>query len=111
MKKKFGFLRFVAGFYKTVGVIVAVLTVLGAIGILLTSVLGGAALQGFGNNLGLQNATLFGGIFGSVVSAVVILIAGALAAVCQFAVGEAIMVFLSIEENTRATAGLLARQS
>lgn len=110
MKKKFGFLRFVAGFYKTVGVIVAVLTVLGAIGALLTSVLGGSALQGLGSDFGLQNAALFGGILGGLVTAVVILIAGALAAVCQFAIGEAIMVFLAIEENTRATAGLLTRQ-
>jgi len=51
-----------------------------------------------------------GGILGGILSAVVVLIGGGLAAICHFAIGEAIMVFLAIEENTRATAGLLTRQ-
>ncbi len=111
MTKKFGFLRFIAGFYKTIGIILAVFAILGAIGVLLTSILGGAALEGVSGDLGLQGITTLGGVVGGIISALALLIGGGLAAICQFAIGEAIMVFLAIEENTRATAGLLARQS
>jgi len=111
MTKKFGFLRFIAGFYKTLGIIVAILTVLGAIGALLSGILGGAAFQSLGSDFGLQDTAALSGILGGVGLAVAVFLGGALAAICQFAIGEAIMVFLAIEENTRATAGLLTRQS
>lgn len=111
MTKKFGFLRFIAGFYKTIGIIVAVVSILAAVGVLLSSILGGAALEGVSGDLGLQGITTLGGVFGGILAALAFLIGGGLAAICQFAIGEAIMVFLAIEENTRATAGLLARQS
>lgn len=111
MTKKFGFLRFVAIVYKAFGFVLLIGAVLGAIGILLTSTLGGAAMQEFSGEFGLQGATLFGGLFGGILGAVTVLFSLGLAAMCQFAVSEAILVFLAIEENTRATAGLLARQS
>lgn len=110
MTKKFGFLRFVAVVYKAFGFVLLIAAVLGAIGIVLASTLGGTALQNVGGELGMQNAALAGGIFSGIVGAVVVLVSLGLAAMCQFAVSEAIMVFLAIEENTRATAGLLARQ-
>ncbi len=110
MKKKFGMLRFIAGFYKILGILLAVVSILAAVGVLLSSILGGAILEGFSGDLGLQGLTAVGGILGGILSAVVILIGGGLAAICHFAIGEAIMVFLAIEENTRATAGLLTRQ-
>jgi len=110
MTKKFGFLRFIAGFYKTIGIILAIISVLAAVGVLLSSILGGVALEGVSGDLGLQGITAIGGVLGGIVAALAFLIGGGLAAICQFAIGEAIMVFLAIEENTRATAGLLARQ-
>jgi hypothetical protein len=111
MTKKFGFLRFIAGFYKTIGIILAVVSVLAAVGVLLSSILGGVALEGVSGDLGLQGITAMGGVLGGILAALAFLIGGGLAAICQFAIGEAIMVFLAIEENTRATAGFLARQS
>lgn len=110
MKKKFGMLRFIAGFYKVLGILFAVVSILAAVGVLLSSILGGAILEGFSSDLGQLGVTAVGGILGGILSAVVILIGGGLAAICYFAIGEAIMVFLAIEENTRATAGLLTRQ-
>lgn len=110
MKKKFGMLRFIAGFYKTLGILLAGASILAAVGILLSSILGGAVLEGFSGEFGLQGVTAVGGILGGILSAVVLLIGGGLAAISHFAIGEAIMVFLAIEENTRATAGLLTRQ-
>lgn len=111
MTKKFGFLRFIAGVYKVFGFILLAAAVLGAIGILLTSILGGAALEGIGGEFAPQGAAVFGGVLGGVLSAIVLLISLGLAAICQFAISEAILVFLAIEENTRATAGMLARQA
>lgn len=111
MTKKFGFLRFIAGVYKVFGFILLVAAVLGAIGILLVSILGGAALGGFGNDYGLQGVTPVEGVLSGIIGAVVIFISLGLAAMCQFAISEAILVFLAIEENTRATAGMLARQA
>ncbi|MHB8933988.1 MAG: hypothetical protein ACYC6H_11040 [Bellilinea sp.] len=110
MTRKFGFLRFIAGVYKVIGFILLAGAVLGAIAVLLTGILGGAALGGLGDDFGLQGVAPVEGILSGIVGAVVIFIGLGLAAVCQFAVSEAIMVFLAIEENTRATAGLLARQ-
>lgn len=110
MTKKFGFLRFIAGFYKVIGIILLIAAVLGAVGALLTGILGGAALQNFGNNFGVQNTDILGGIFGGILGGLVILIGLGFSAICQFAIGEAIMVFLSIEENTRAAAALQVRQ-
>lgn len=110
MSKKFAFLRFIAGVYKVFGYILLAAAVLGALGILLTSILGGTALENFGGEYGWQGAALMGGVSGGIISAVAAFIALGLAAVCQFAISEAILVFLAIEENTRATAGLLARQ-
>jgi len=110
MKKKFGMLRFIAGVYKVLGILFAVVSILAAVGVLLSSILGGAILEGFSSDLGQLGVTAVGGILGGILSAVVILVGGGLAAVSHFAIGEAIMVFLAIEENTRVTAGLLTRQ-
>ena len=110
MKKKFGMLRFIAGFYKVLGIFLAGASILAAVGILLSSILGGAILEGFSGEFGLQGVTAVGGILGGILSAVVLLVGGGQAAISHYAIGEAIMVFLAIEENTRATAGLLTRQ-
>jgi hypothetical protein len=52
-----------------------------------------------------------GGPLGGILSGLVILITLGIAAITQYAIGEAIYLFLSIEENTRATAAFLARQN
>jgi len=111
MTKKFGFLRFIAGVYKVFGFILLAAAVLGAIAVLLTGILGGAALGGLGDDFGLQGVAALEGVLSGIIGAVVIFISLGLTAVCQFAISEAILVFLTIEENTRATAGLLARQA
>jgi len=79
--------------------------------VLLTSILGGAALESFGDDFGLQGVAALEGVLSGIIGAVVIFLSLGMAAVCQFAISEAILVFLAIEENTRATAGLLARQA
>ena len=45
MEKKFKILRFIGGLYKVLGIITAVVTVLGAVAICLASILGGAIMD------------------------------------------------------------------
>jgi len=111
MTKKFGFLRFIAGFYKVIGVILAIAAVIAAVAVFVSSLAGGVMLGGMMNDMGLQGLAPLGGVVSGVFSALAVLIGLGVAAICQFAISEAIMVFLAIEENTRATAGLLSRQA
>ncbi len=108
MKKKFGFLRFIAGLYKVLGIITLVVGILIALGVFIAGVTGGSALADTGRQFGPQNLSVFTGVLGGILGAVVVLIVFVLSAIFQFALGEAIVAFLSIEENTRATAGLLS---
>ncbi|MCE5208479.1 MAG: hypothetical protein LLG42_09240 [Chloroflexi bacterium] len=110
MTKKFGFLRFIAGFYKVMGIILLVLGVICAIGVLLNSIFGVTGLQNLGREFGMHDMFMYNGVLGRIFGALAILIGFGLSAICQFAISEAILVILAIEENTRATAGLLARQ-
>jgi len=110
MEKRYGVLRFVSGFYKVIGIIMGVLTILGALGICATSVLGGGllnqAVQGMENS-GMPVAT--GGslvVFG-ILGALYILVAGAVTSLGTYAIGELISLMVSMEENTRITATLL----
>lgn len=109
MSKKFGILRFIGTIYKVIGIILAVIAVLGALGVCLTSVAGSVAVSDLSQQLGVQEWGAFGPI-GGIVTGLGILIGVGLAAVSQYAIGEAIYLFLAIEENTRATAALIQRQ-
>lgn len=111
MTKKFGFLRFISGLYRVIGIILIVVGILGAIAVLLSAILGGASLQEFSNNLELPRMGMMaGGILGGLFGSAMFLLSFVLAGILQIAFSEAILVFLCIEENTRATAALLARQ-
>jgi hypothetical protein len=115
MEKRFSILRFVGSIYKILGVIVAVLTILGAIGFCGTSLLGGAAMERISQDLGTTQGLgpgvgIFSGAVGGVIVGLVILIAGVFNAVTFYAFGEGISLFLALEENTRATNLLLQRQ-
>lgn len=109
MTKKFGILRFIGTIYKILGVIFAVIAIGGAIASSILAFTGGTAFrqlsEGMGYNLGA------GELAGSIFGALIFLIGFGIAAIGQFAIGEAIFLFLAIEENTRATAGMLAHQT
>ena len=110
MQKKFGVLRFISSFYKVVAIIVGVLTLLSALGICATSVLGTSLLSGLSQNLqnsGMPLALGATSVVAGIVTAIATIIGGALAALGLYAFGEVISLFISMEENTRATAALL----
>lgn len=109
MSKKFGVLRFIGTVYKIIGIILAVIGVLAAVGVCVATFAGGYAFGEMSRQMGLQDWGMIGPI-GGIVTGLGILIGVGLAAISQYAIGEAIFLFLAIEENTRATAALIQRQ-
>ena len=112
MEKKFKILRFIGTVYKVLGIITAVLTVLGAVGICLTSVLGGAIfdqIQGELGNLGPMG--VMGGAAGGAIIGGFLLVWGTIIALLLLAAGEGIYLLLALEENTRTTADCMQQFS
>ncbi len=107
MEKKYRALRFVSGFYKVVGIIIGVITVISALGICLTSILSSSIIINELQNSGLPVAAGGFGVIGGIISALISLIFGALAALGMYAIGELITLLINMEENTRVTAALL----
>ncbi len=111
MEKRFGILRFIGTVYKIFGVILAVITVLAVLGVCLTSILGGAAFEELMYQMDMGGMGWLGGALGGIVASIAILLGLGSAAITQYAIGEAIFLFLSMEENTRKTAMLLQQRS
>jgi len=112
MEKKFKILRFIGTVYRILGIITAVLTVLGAVGICLTSVLGGAIfdqIQGELGNLGPMG--VMGGAAGGAIIGGFLLVWGTIIALLLLAAGEGIYLLLALEENTRTTADCMQQFS
>ena len=105
MEKKYGILRFIGSVYKVVGIIIGVLTLLGALGICLTSVLGSDIFNQMQRGFGMGVRTGLAGVIGAVST----LISGAILALTLYATGEGVFLLISLEENTRATALYLRR--
>lgn len=112
MQKRYGVLRFISGFYKTIGIIIGILTILSAVAICATSVLGTSLLGGLAQNVqgsGIPLALGASSVVGGIIGAVFTVIGGALGALGVYAFGELISLVISMEENTRQSA--LALQS
>jgi hypothetical protein len=92
MEKRYPALRIIGTFYKTLGVLVFVSTILYGFVMLLFSPLDPDSTP----------RVLFFAV-------VLVIIGGALAVSC-YAIGELVYVFLDLEENTRATNKLLRQQ-
>ena len=112
MDKHYPVLRIVGTIYKVVGIIIAVVTLLSALGFCGMSVLGssimGSALNNLpGNTQGLgQGFGLLGGVVGGVLGSLVMILLGGIYAVTVYALGEAVYLLIALEENTRHTAVL-----
>ena len=114
MQTKFGVLKFISGFYKVVGIIIGVITILSALGICLISILGATSASGLNQNLqnsGLPLALGASSVFVGIISAIGTIVGGALAALGLYAFGELISLLIALEENTRATATMLENRS
>jgi predicted lipid-binding transport protein (Tim44 family) len=111
-EKRYGALRVIGTVYKVLGVIMAVLTVLAALGICLSSMAGGAALSRLDRfDPGWGGMRMAGGLAGGLIVGLFTLLYGLGLAIGLYGLGEGLFLMLALEENTRATAMLLERQS
>ena len=113
MKQPYRALRIIGTIYKVLGGIAGVLTLLLAVTICASSVLGGGILNSltgdFGDSSGLGE--LFRGVLGGAVFGLVAILYGGTIAVTLYGFGEGIYLLLSLEENTRVTAQMLRSQT
>jgi hypothetical protein len=112
MEKRYNALRFIGNLYKIVGIIVGVITILGALGSCIFSAFGGSILdslinQSAGNSTG--GLGILGGFLGGFIISGILLLYGGMTATLLYAAGEAIYLLINMEENTR-TATLLLQQ-
>ncbi len=101
MEKRYGVLRFIATLWKVLAWVALVVGILGAIAILVGGFAGGLLDETTMRQMGLPPN--FSGAFFGIGGFVGVLIAAVLQFFGLYAFGEIISVFLSIEENTRAT--------
>ena len=100
MKKRFGVLRVLANVLKVLGIIAAAGAVLGGIGTLIASFVGGDLWSMIGYDSG---AGILVGLMGSFA----IVVVGLVYAVMLYGYGELLMLLLSMEDNTFRTVKLL----
>jgi uncharacterized membrane protein len=105
MERKFRALRIIGTVFKILAWIALALGVLGALGALVSGVMGGAAFFGPGSRE--MMGGLMGGLVGGIVGALVVLVMGVIYFLSLYAAGEFIYLGLAVEENTRETANLL----
>ncbi len=112
MEKRYRALRTIGTIYKVLGAIAGILTIIAIIGVCATSVLGGAAFNTFGRDLGMGDGIgMFSSVLGGVMFSLSAAFTGGLAALTLYSLGEGIYLFLAIEENTRYTAQVLSYQA
>lgn len=113
MTKKFYALRIIATIYKILGILLIATTLLSIIGICVTSLLGGAALDQFSRefNQDTYGMGMAGGLLTGTVISIVAILTGGMLGLQLFAAGENISLMLAIEENTRLAVALLQRES
>ena len=106
MEKRFRVLRFIVTVYKTIAIILGVITLVGSIGFCAISLLGGSALNSLSSTYGLPAGPtpVLSGLLGGVIGGGSLLISGGLSALTLYALGEGIALFISLEENMRSLA-------
>jgi hypothetical protein len=113
MEKRYKALRIFGSFFKVLGIIVGVLTLLALLATCAGAFLGGAAIEQVGRELGqgLDSLGILGGALGGLVVMVFVVLYGGGLAITLYALGEGAYLMIAIEENTRKTAALLERQT
>ena len=112
MEKRYKGLRFLGTLYKILGVIMLVITILAAVGICGTSILGAAGFETIGREIGADVVFVdfIGSVFGGIMVALVLILYGGFISLAAYAFGEGIYLLLAVEENTRNSTLLLQRQ-
>jgi len=102
--RRFPVLRILSTVYKVIGIIIAGVTLLTALGSCILQVAGSAVIIGLERDLGISLPVAGGGIIVALILSLIILLIGALYAALIYGVGELISLFLAVEENTRLAA-------
>ena len=110
MEKRYSALRFIGTIYKLIGILVLVLTVLGALAACVGALLGGTALSQAGSQSGVPFLPFLSSAIGGLFLAFFGLLYGGAIGLTLFAAGDLISLLLALEENTRNTAALLRGQ-
>ncbi|MGD8814997.1 MAG: hypothetical protein PVI78_11045 [Anaerolineales bacterium] len=112
METRFRALRIMGTLYKVLGGIIGAITILSAVAICLSSVLGSAVMGSFLRDIGGGDGigSFFAGALGGVLVGLITLIYGGTMAITLYAMGEGVYLLLGIEENTRAAAQKLGMQ-
>lgn len=103
VEKRFRALRLIGSVFKALGILCGVVGILGACGLTLAAMAGGAILSGVAKDAGLGANSAVAGIGAGIGILLIALIYG----LALYAVGESIYLQLAIEENTRLTAAAL----
>lgn len=103
VQKRYPILRTLGVILKVLGGIVAALTILGAVGICIAGIAGGAALGDLERELGTPLPGI-GGVAGGIIMGLFVLLYGGFAAITTFASGEMVSLLISMEENIRSLA-------
>jgi hypothetical protein len=105
MEKKYRALRFVGTVFRIIGIVLGVITILGALGFCASSILGGVGLESLVEQMDsdLQLPGVGMAAFG-IVMGVVMLIYGGISAISTYAIGDVIYILIDIEANTRKAA-------
>jgi len=106
MEKRFKILRFIGSMYKVLGIISAILTVIGSVGSCLSFALAGGLSSQLLEQYGTQ-LPAGAGIGIGIAAGLGILLGGLISALTLYAFGEAVYLFIDLENNTRATTELL----
>ncbi|MGD2252445.1 MAG: hypothetical protein PVF70_05950 [Anaerolineales bacterium] len=110
MERTFTAVKVMGTAYRILGGIVAVLTVIGAIGFCVMGYLGNTTLDIWLAILGFSGARIWSILAGLILGGLT-LISGAALAVTFFGLADGVSLMLALEENTRVSAQLLHRQS
>jgi hypothetical protein len=105
MEKRYTALRTIGTVYKIFGILIGVITVLLALGLCASSIIGGAAVDQFSRNFGEKSGFgTGGGIIAGLLLSLLSIIYGGGMSVTLYAMGEGIYLLIALEENTRAAA-------
>jgi hypothetical protein len=116
MEKRYTALRTIGTFYKILGIVTAVITVLVILSSCAMIIFGTDALRelnrSFSRDLGFYPTMpyrMMGGLFGGLLGMVMAVIFGGGLALTLYAMGEGVYLLIAIEENTRASTALLTQ--
>jgi len=99
--RKFGTFRFIGTFFKVMGIIIIVVTLVGAIFLAVALPIGGSLLGNLVQTAETPERLYSYGILSGVLTALLILLVGGLWGALTFGIGELFYMMIAIEENTR----------